>query len=41
MSKTYTIKVGRSAITGKFKTVKAAEQQKKTSIVQTIKVKKP
>jgi hypothetical protein len=41
MSKTITFKVGRSAITGKFKTVAAAKQQKNTSVVETIKVKKP
>jgi hypothetical protein len=33
-------KIGRSAITGRFKPVKAAQQQKKTSVVETIKTKK-
>jgi hypothetical protein len=32
-------KIGRSAITGKFMTVKQAQQQKNTAIVQTIKKK--
>jgi hypothetical protein len=41
MSKTYTFKIGRSAITGRFKSVKAAQAQKATSVVETIKVKKP
>lgn len=35
----YTIKVGRDAITGRFITVKEAESRPKTSIVETIKVK--
>jgi hypothetical protein len=33
-----TFKVGRSAVTGRFKPVKAAQQQKNTSVVETIKV---
>jgi hypothetical protein len=37
MSKTITFKIGRSAITGKFKPVAAAKQQSKTSVVETIK----
>jgi hypothetical protein len=41
MSKTHTFKIGRSAITGQFKPVSAAKQQKATSVVETIKVKKP
>jgi len=30
--------IGRSAITGRFKPVKAAQQQKNTSVVERIKV---
>ncbi len=41
MSKSYTFKIGRSAVTGKFKPVAAAKQQSKTSVVETIKVTKP
>jgi hypothetical protein len=33
-----TFKIGRSAITGRFKSVKVAQQQKNTSVVETIKV---
>jgi hypothetical protein len=33
-------KIGRSAITGRFVPVKVAQQQKNTSVVETIKVKK-
>ena len=29
-------KVGRSAVTGRFKTVKQARRQKRTSVVETI-----
>jgi hypothetical protein len=36
-----TRKIGRSAISGRFKSVKAAQQQKDTSVVETVKVKKP
>lgn len=32
-----TFKIGRSAITGRFKPVKVAQQQKNTSVVETIK----
>ena len=39
MSKTY--KVGRSAKTGQFIPVKKAQQQKNTSVVETIKKKPP
>lgn len=35
-----TIKIGRSAITGRFKPVKVAQQQKATSVVETIKTSK-
>jgi len=41
MAKTYTFKIGRSAITGRFKPVAAAKQQSRTSVVETMKVKKP
>jgi hypothetical protein len=34
-----TMKIGRDAGSGKFKTVKAAEKDKKGSIVETIKLK--
>ena len=34
-SKTY--KIGRSAVTGRFKTVKAAEHDKNRSVVETMK----
>lgn len=36
-----TKKIGRDAETGRFKPVKAAEKDKKGSIVETIKVPKP
>lgn len=39
-SMTKTRKIGRSAITGRFKPVKKAQQEKDTSVVETIKVKK-
>ena len=32
-----TMKIGRSAITGRFKPVKQAQQKKATSVVETIK----
>ena len=35
--KSGTRKIGRSAITGKFMTVKKAQKQKRTSVVETIK----
>ena len=35
--KSTTFKIGRSAITGRFKPVAAAKQQSKTSVVETIK----
>jgi hypothetical protein len=34
------MKIGRSAITGRFMPVKVAKAQKETSVVETIKVKK-
>ena len=41
MSKKYTTrKAGRSAITGRFKTVEQAEKDKNTSVVETIRVPK-
>ena len=38
MSKSTTFKIGRSAVTGQFKPVSAAQQQKATSVVETIKI---
>ncbi len=35
-----TKKIGRSAVTGRFIPVRVAQQQSKTSVVETIKVKK-
>jgi len=41
MAKTYTIKIGRNAKTGEFMPVKEAQQRPATTVVETIKVKKP
>jgi len=40
MAKRKTFKVGRDAGTGKFITVKKAQQRKKTAVVETIKITK-
>lgn len=39
-SKTISIKVGRSAKTGKFMPLKKAQQNKSTAVVETIKIKR-
>lgn len=38
--KTGTRKIGRSAISGKFMTVKKARKQSRTSVVETVKITK-
>jgi len=38
--KTYTLKVGRDAGSGKFIPVEVAERRKKTAVVETIKIPK-